>query len=287
MAKATTSGTNIERFVDVCNEPRKKLLPIEGYEKKCLLTLEEAVKPISHLVDDLSSIVWIAKENCEAPADNLSQDESAAIHLYTIEWSPDNRSFYSVFNQTLREEDRHKLIPWFSYLKLFLTALHKLPSEKRVVWHGVKSDLSQQYKKGTKHVWWGVSSCTETLAVTDSFLGKNGTRTLFSIECYDGKVINEHSYYQSENEILLMPATYLEVVDQSNPADGLYIVHLKQKSPPCILLASPVFAEEGSSTKWKEAWKLPRQIDDGIEKSAIGVVPMENVNVEYKIKPSQ
>ncbi|CAF4528173.1 unnamed protein product, partial [Didymodactylos carnosus] len=286
MAKATASPTNTERFVDVSNEPRKKLLPIEGYEKMPLLALEEAVKPVLHLVDGLSSRVWLAKENCEVPADNLTQDESAAIHLYTLEWSPDKRSFYNVFNQTLREEHRHKLIPWFSYLKLFLTALHKLPSEKCVVWRGVKGDLSEQYKKGTKHIWWGVSSCSEALGVTDSFLGAHGTRTLFSIECYDGKVINKHSYYQSESEILLMPATYFEVVDQSNPANGLYIVHLRQKSPPCVLLTPPISHEEGNYTAQKETSKLSRQIDDKIEEPAIAV-PMENVNVEYKTKPSQ
>jgi hypothetical protein len=42
--------------------------------------------------------------------------------------------------------DRDQLKPWFSFLKLFLTALHKLPSPNKTVWHGVKNaDLSEQW----------------------------------------------------------------------------------------------------------------------------------------------
>ncbi|CAF3414477.1 unnamed protein product, partial [Rotaria sp. Silwood2] len=38
-------------------------------------------------------------------------------------------SLYLLLNRSLRAAIRDDLKPWFLYLKLFLTALHKLPSQ--------------------------------------------------------------------------------------------------------------------------------------------------------------
>jgi hypothetical protein len=70
-------------------------------------------------------------------------------------------------------------------------------------------------------------------------LGKKGTRTLFSIETSSGKRIQEHSYFEQEEEILLPPGTYFEVIDKVNPAEGLYIIHLRETEPPYQLLVPP------------------------------------------------
>ena len=40
---------------------------------------------------------------------------------------------YGTLNQLLRDEDRSKLMPFFSYLKLLLTALERLPNIKQMV----------------------------------------------------------------------------------------------------------------------------------------------------------
>jgi hypothetical protein len=78
----------------------------------------------------------------------------------------DGPSLYFLLNQSLRAENRDQLIPWFSFLKLFLTELYKLPSQSEIVWRGVKnSDLSSKYKTGIKVAWWGVSSCTAQLHI--------------------------------------------------------------------------------------------------------------------------
>jgi hypothetical protein len=63
-------------------------LPVEGYQNKRLMPLEEAVEPLFHIFDsiDLRTKVFIAKERCQQRADGLSQDESASIMLYTFEW---------------------------------------------------------------------------------------------------------------------------------------------------------------------------------------------------------
>ncbi|CAF1581784.1 unnamed protein product [Didymodactylos carnosus] len=203
---------NVSRYADIREEPIHKLLvPIKGYQDQSLVSLEEAIKPIAHLFDDLAEHVWIAKKNCKNPTDNLTQDESAAIHLYTMEFDG-NKSFYRLLNATLRSENRQSLKPWFSYLKLFMTALYKLPSKAETVYRGMKNiDLSDQYLKGNQFAWWGVSSCTRAVDVlqSDEFLGQDGKRTMFNIECSNGKSITSHSYFSAkEEEVILMPGSY-------------------------------------------------------------------------------
>ena len=53
-----------QRFSDIPEEPCRMLMPIEGYEKKPLVTLEEAVEPIVAYVPDVQRKVYIAKMKC-------------------------------------------------------------------------------------------------------------------------------------------------------------------------------------------------------------------------------
>jgi hypothetical protein len=112
----------------VRDEPKKMLQPISGYEKVTVKSLDDACEPIKDLFDQkLQQNVTIAKMNSTEPEDKLSSDESAAIHLYTMEWDVHENSLYMVLNRSLRLADRTKLQPWFKYLKLVLTAFFKLP----------------------------------------------------------------------------------------------------------------------------------------------------------------
>jgi hypothetical protein len=236
MAGATSKTIN-ERFLDAGEEPNQVLLPIRGYEKEPLLSLEEAVQPIDRLLNDLDMMVDTAKRNSKKPSDGLSSDESAAIHLYTMQWEEPHPSIYTTLNNILRSEQRESLKPWFRYLKLVLTALYKLPSLKSTIWRGVRGNLRDQYDDD--QVWWGFSSCTDSVEVMEQFIGKSGVRTLFNIECINGKAIRAHSFYKKENEILLMPGTYLRVVGKWSPAKDLYIIHLREAPPPRPYLEPP------------------------------------------------
>ncbi|CAF0974316.1 unnamed protein product [Didymodactylos carnosus] len=236
------TSTSNSRFTDLGEEPYKLLLPIEGYQHMELMSLEDAVRPLHPLVDNLARNVWIAKDNCKSPSDSLTVDQSASIHLYTMEWKPSSNSLYSILNRTLRNEDRDSLIPWFPYLKLFLTALHNIPSADGVVYRGSNARLNMKFNRGDKFVWWGVSSCTESLDVLnkDQFLGKTDTRTLFNIQCHNAKKIQLHSHYKHENEVLLMPGTYFEVKSIADDDSNLHIIHVEETTPPYVLCASPV-----------------------------------------------
>lgn len=231
--------TNVvaDRFLDVGKEPKEAIMPIEGYEQKPLVTLEEAVVRFEKTFDNLDSKVKTAIRNSQQPSDGLSSDESAAIRLYTMEWPEPQPSFYTLLNQHLRSAKRKALTPWFLYLKLFLTALYKLPSFSGLIWRGSREDVKDQYNDDC--IWWGVSSCSETLSTTENFVGSVGKRTLFSIQCTTGKCIKNHSMIPVENEIILMPGTYLRVISKSSPAPDLYIIHLREATPPYQTIAPP------------------------------------------------
>jgi hypothetical protein len=114
-------------------------------------------------------------------------------------------------------------------------------SEHTLVWRGVREDLSAMYPTGKEFAWWALSSCTASLSVLESpnYLGKSGARTIFSIETNSGKDIRAHSYFESEDEILLPPGIYFKVIDSLNPAKDLHIIQLREISSPYPMLAEP------------------------------------------------
>jgi hypothetical protein len=128
---------------------------IEGYEDMPLLSLKLTVENLERIISKVTQNASIATERSAYPANGLSQDESAAICLYTMDSKSNDQSLSASLNRALRSKDRSELIPYFFYLKLFLTALCKLKSEKTTIWRGVKADLSELYPVGKTVVWWG------------------------------------------------------------------------------------------------------------------------------------
>lgn len=125
---AKFADVNHRLLANIRDEPKQMLKPISGYEREPLLSLEEACKSLEDVLDhELKQNISIAKMNSTELENELTQDESASIHLYTMEWDVHENSLYMVLNRTLRLADRGKLRPWFKYLKLFLTAFFKLP----------------------------------------------------------------------------------------------------------------------------------------------------------------
>jgi hypothetical protein len=230
----TTTDVNIDTETD--------LGPIVGYAKEPLLPLVKACAPLASIIHNLWFYVQLAlHETPEEPSNGLTIDESASIRLYTIEWQRPHRSLYSMLNDTLKTVDRNDLRPYFKYLKLFLTALAKLPCiPSQTVWRGVTEDLRMDFPPGNLVTWWAFSSCTRTMAVLDDmYLGHRGPRTLFSVEAINGRTISAHSHFVNEDEILLLPGTHMVVQSRLNPAPDLYIIHLKQAIPKETLLELP------------------------------------------------
>ena len=244
---ATCGNASVQRYVRVSGIGKESLqmhIPIRGYENMLLVSLETAVEPLRLILPEIQDYVYVAKQRCSPiPANGLTKDESASIILYSMEWEPHDKCLYFALNSTLRSEDRQQLKPWFSYLKLILTALSRLPSTRNFVYRGVKMDLHEKYPKGKTFLWWGFSSCTSSIQVLENehFLGKTGLRTFFTIDCNSGKDISRHSYYQTEKEILLLAARQFEVLACLQPAAGLHMIQLKEIEPPICLLQSVTF----------------------------------------------
>jgi hypothetical protein len=184
-----------------------------------------------HWIPDLERIVWEALRRSDGHnKDGLSTDEAAAICIYTIEFG--EHSLNRLLNQDLRYEDPHRLERWFPYLRLFMNALNKLPSHRCTVWRGVQADMSDKYSKGDRNLWRSVTSTTPDASLLENmYLGKTGIRTLFGIDCKNGKDINDYSFFPTEKEILLMPGFCFEVTGVTEPASNLHVIYLKEVDP--------------------------------------------------------
>jgi hypothetical protein len=201
----------MRRFADIEDSP-KRLPSAFGYLMHQLLPLQKAIEHILSQIDQLDRFVKTAKNECRFLSQHrLTRDESAAVYLYTMEGG--ENGFYQVLNRALRSENRPALKPWFVYLKLFDTAVQKLPNLRTNVWRGVTRDIARNYKKDDEFTWWSISSCSISVNVLKVFLGPNST--LFLIEVVNGKDISRYTNYPNENEVILCPGTRFHVVSVS------------------------------------------------------------------------
>lgn len=184
-------------------------------------------------------MVAVVKEKCARPKEGLTTDEAAAIMLYSMEWQPQEKSFYIILNNTLRTEDQEKLKSRDRY-------------------------LSAQYPQGKTFVWWVFSSCTRSMQVLQSeqFLGKTGARTLFAIECKGGKDIQQHSLFPAEDEVLLIAVRKLQVVSCLDSGNGLFIIQLKEVDSDNPLLGTSTGANSSTSSESHEQSSASSQKSD-------------------------
>ncbi|CAF3356846.1 unnamed protein product [Rotaria socialis] len=213
------------RFVAI-DASLKNVSPIHGYESESLVSIEEALKDVESLINDLPSRIKVAREKCHFPSEHgLTQDESASIYIYTMEWG--NSSLYRVLNKALRSKKRQALKTWFPYLKLFDVALNKLPGAKEVVWRGVPLDIGKDFIKNQTLTWWSINSCSSSVDVIKGFLGVDKKSTLFLIETCNGRKISGYTAHADEDEMILPIGSKFRV--KSNSLDqsyGSHVVHL-------------------------------------------------------------
>ncbi|CAF4156041.1 unnamed protein product [Rotaria magnacalcarata] len=201
----------IQRLTDTAEKPSDFFLPISGYERQPLVSLEEAVAPLLEILPAVQSYTYAAKQRCKNPDENLTRDEQAAIMLYSIGWEPLEECLYYVLNAKLRSKDRGELKPWFLYLRLFLGALFRLPAEPRcTVYRGIRLHLAPEFEMGGTVVWWGFTSCTTSICVlqSDEFLVYKDKRFLIIGPTGVGKstVVNVLYNGNARKESLTEPA---------------------------------------------------------------------------------
>lgn len=214
----------MNRFGDI-DISFKQLPPVYGYRSEKLVSLEKALEPIESEIDELSYYIKTAKRYCRFPSEfGLTRDESAAVYIYTMEWG--DTTLYRLLNRALRSENRQELKKWFSYLKLFDTALDKLPTTKDVVWRGVSLDIGKNFTKNQVVTWWSVNSCSLSVNVIKDFIGKKTQSTLFLIQPINGKIISGYTAFENEDEVILRMGTQFRVKSDCLEQSGSHVVHM-------------------------------------------------------------
>lgn len=245
----------MNRFGDI-DSSFKRLPPVYGYHSEKLVSLEQALEPITALIDELPRYIKVAKQYCHFPSEHgLSKDQSASVYIYTMEWG--ETTLYRMLNAALRSEDRQALKIWFPYLKLFDTALDRLPTYKGVLWRGVSLDIGKDFAKNQLITWWSVNSCTLSVDVIKGFLGNKKNCTLFLIESNNGKEVSGYTAYDNEDEVILRMGTQFRVkANGLNHPDGSHVVHLVQiddSDQEASTTAKPVpMPHLSANAKWQQ-----------------------------------
>jgi hypothetical protein len=214
----------MNRFTEFHQE-KKALAPIAGYWAYPLVSLEQALEPFLLQINQLDRSIKEAYKHCHFPSEHgLTRDEASAVHLYTMEAG--DHSFYRVLNKILRNEDRSKVKPWFHYLKLFDTALRKLPTVKGCIWRGVSRNVTDCHHENDRLTWWCINSCSSSVKVVEDFLKSDNDCTLFMIEATNGKDISQYTYFSEEKEVILGMGTNLCVKSNALQHGKLRVIHL-------------------------------------------------------------
>ncbi len=162
----------------------------------------------------------------DPPIPGMSQDEVAAIHIYTLEWM-EGHSIYEALNTALRMEDRAAMKPYSAYFRLLMHALGKVPRMSGTFLRGLDVNLYGKYAENEIIVWWAFTSCAKGGDPIEkgSFLGKTGT--LFNIDA-SGVDIEPFSAFKKEREALLLPGVELQVRSFAKLPGSTFLVNLKE-----------------------------------------------------------
>ena len=126
----------MSRYVNIDVNGKQFTILTEFMSQK-LVSLEDALRPFNSEINDLERYIKEAKTKCTYPSPHgLTRDESASVYIYSMEWG--SKSLYKMINTSLRETRSDSTRPWYSYLKLIITALLKLPIYHGNVWRGEK-----------------------------------------------------------------------------------------------------------------------------------------------------
>jgi hypothetical protein len=200
-------------FTDINLSTSNPLKLIDGYLDEPVLPLEDTLKPFDGKIDQLSGYIKEAKRKCHYPSEhNLTRDESAAIYIYTMQWS--DECLYDHLQAAWRSKDRSELKPWFKYLKLFKGALDKLPNTDTEIWQGISYDekWKEQLLSNSLPLYSSMGSCSPSEKELKEFLEQNGEtkKILIGYESVNGKSVTGYTASNSK-EVMVWPGMKLGV----------------------------------------------------------------------------
>jgi len=199
----------------------------------------------------------------------MSDDEAAAVVLYTMEAIPREQSLYYLMNAALRSMDRGGVREWRDFIWLLLNGMRKIPSNgERSVYRGIKN-TSKKTHVGHQETWSAFSSTATTMDVMSTFIGPEGERIMYDIELTEpiARDVRAFSLFPSENELLLPPNFSFEIVSTFPAGHGLTLVQCKQTKTLDQLIdfgAAP--------SNWSTPMRVPQQ--QMMDRGMPGMPPM-------------
>jgi hypothetical protein len=221
----------MQRFNKVSINSHDPLRFIDGYLDEPLVSLEEALQPFDGDINQLYNHIHEAKTKCHYPSEHhLTRDESAAIYIYTMKWKPE--CLHERLHAAWNSGNRSQLKPWFKYLKLFKSALDKLPDTKKQIWQGIAYDEHMKDKLSSKSspLFSSLGSCSTSEDELKKYLhDKYGPQTiLIGYDSVHGKSISQYGVDQDSHEVILWAGAKVGVAKMYEAdGNGSLIYHLK------------------------------------------------------------
>ena len=215
--------------------------PINFYEA---LVLSGADAPF--IFKKAREVLDRVRENGVMKQYGLTEDEVMVIAGYTAERQ--EKSMYTRLNNVLRgEHDEEHLESIRPLLVLFLRALRKLPIvEVPEVYRGSSRDLKLEEHFGEFVTWWGFTSTTVNINVTNIFIQNTyGSNLMILKGPCKGYDLTPLSVYQGEQEILLEPETKLKVTGYVSLFGGACVQMEVQPHEPKLLDLAPAKSSSG------------------------------------------
>ncbi|CAF3923889.1 unnamed protein product [Rotaria sordida] len=202
---------NLSRFCKLSISQTNPLDIIADYLNEPLTSLEEALQPFHDQIDQLANNIKKAKTECLYPSKHhLTRDESAAIYIYTMKWK--NKCVYDHLEAAWKSHDRLTMKPWFKYLRLFRSALDKLPDTEKEIWQGIPYDqnLLKKLNLKTGALYSTLGLCLLSPNEIKDYLQKDTDDKVILIgyKSVHGKSITEYSVNKNTT-YLIWPGTQL------------------------------------------------------------------------------
>ena len=218
-------------FTNVTINTTDPLQLIDGYENESLVSLKDALAPVSDQITNLQRYIKEAQVKCYfPPSPKLTFDESAAVYIYTMKWS--DRCVYDCLQDAWESEDPSKLKPWFRYLKLFKNAYDKLSDTTVEVWQGQSLNknihMIEVLRSKTAQLYTGMGPCSPSQDDGSESLNDHGQKKklLVGLYCVGGKSTALYGVRNS-SEVIIWPGMKIVVSGRYPPdPDGSLIFHV-------------------------------------------------------------
>ena len=171
-----------------------------------------------------------ARQNLHKKDKSLEENEFLAVFTYTYKTIP----VYSEFNKKTRELGPEDSRYDFKAMYYFLSAAMNHISQKTLqtkpyqVYRGVTYPVTAVV--GQQFYFDSFTSTSTDQLVAERFLtktGENASKSLFTIETYQGEKIDKFSAFPEEKEVLVSPCEIFKVLKISNRGNGIKEVQLK------------------------------------------------------------